>query len=283
MLPEAKNENLLYIPFASHHRKRYAVYVYSFPGAKLVGKLAQSYTPYGECVDVIGDIYFAEGSKVIEYAHGGTQPIKTLPNPKSSDSTFFSCAIDRETGNLAVVAQYDNGGAYILVYPNGSGSPEEYTGIGEMRYSEYCTYDTRGDLFVLGTNYQGYDAELEELLRGRSSFLKVHLQHNAVKIDYIAGIQWHNNRLVIAGSNPSVVRLAVNGSKRKRAVETSQTPLAGSSDIGEFWIQSNWIAVPNGITGTIGIYGYPNGRQIKTISSGSGFLGLASAVSVAPK
>jgi hypothetical protein len=45
MLPEAKNEALLYVSNV------YTITVYSYPKGKLVGTLSDFEKPYGECVD----------------------------------------------------------------------------------------------------------------------------------------------------------------------------------------------------------------------------------------
>jgi len=98
MLPEAKNEDLLYITNV------YTVTVYSYPGGKHVGTPKHFYRPESECADKNGDVFIADGA-IYEYAHGGKKPIETLdPAPLSAQG----CASDPTTGNLAVALNYGN-------------------------------------------------------------------------------------------------------------------------------------------------------------------------------
>jgi hypothetical protein len=56
---------------------------------------------------------------VVEYAHGGESPIKTL----GTDGPGVGCAIDPVTGNLAVVNFEAGKGSDIQVWENASGTP----------------------------------------------------------------------------------------------------------------------------------------------------------------
>ena len=55
------------------------VFVYDYPSGKQVGMLTGFDAPYGMCVDKKGDIYISNfyNGTVVEYAHGGTSPLKT--------------------------------------------------------------------------------------------------------------------------------------------------------------------------------------------------------------
>ena len=56
------------------------VFVYDFEKGTLVGQLTGFNSPYGQRVDTKGDIWITSfgASSVVEYAHGGSQPLKTL-------------------------------------------------------------------------------------------------------------------------------------------------------------------------------------------------------------
>lgn len=83
-LPEAKSEDLLYATDLEE-----GVFVYSYPGARLIGQLT-AYEPFGDCVDDSGNVYIAEAYGVEEYRHGGSEPIKTF-DPDGGFGDFASC------------------------------------------------------------------------------------------------------------------------------------------------------------------------------------------------
>ncbi len=120
--PEAKRRGLLYISDGS----TYDVYVYAYPGGKLVGTLTGFTEPAGECVDKVGDVFitsqtFSGTGTIYEYAHGGTQPIQTLNDAAGNPR---GCSVDRTTGNLAVsnFASLSGGGS-VSIYTNAQGTP----------------------------------------------------------------------------------------------------------------------------------------------------------------
>jgi hypothetical protein len=80
MLPEAKNEDLLYIAnIAGSSDYKGSITVYTYPQGKLVGEIKGFSRPNGLCLDKAGDVYVANfgAENIIEYAHGGT---KQLPS-----------------------------------------------------------------------------------------------------------------------------------------------------------------------------------------------------------
>ena len=97
MLPEVKNEDLLYISDGYHNQ----VYLYSFPKAKPVGTLVG--VSGVMCPDKDGNVWFANprADTIVKYAHGGTTPIATLKVPRGPKLSVFSCVVDPGSGNLA--------------------------------------------------------------------------------------------------------------------------------------------------------------------------------------
>ena len=92
MLPEAKSSDLLYVSgwcCYSHDD----IYVFSYPDGQLVGMLGNLDVPTGLCTDKLGDIYVAEQTPklILEYAHGGIKPIKTL----AGDDGAARCVLHR--------------------------------------------------------------------------------------------------------------------------------------------------------------------------------------------
>ena len=109
-----------------------------YQSRKLVGTLDGFSNPAGLCADTAGDVWITnEGEHdVIEYAHGGTQPIQTLDDGSEQPS---ACSVDKKTGNLAVLNADD-----VAVYPDASGSPTLYSG-GQV-YGDYALgYGAHGD------------------------------------------------------------------------------------------------------------------------------------------
>ncbi len=105
MLPEAKGDHLLYVSGPGTGK----AYVYSYPGAKLVGTLTGFVASLGVCTDKAGDVWIADDTggglrpgTMIEYAHGGTTPIATL----NDGDPPLNCSVDATTGNLAVASNY---------------------------------------------------------------------------------------------------------------------------------------------------------------------------------
>ena len=79
MAPDAKSHDLLYISDQGNQ----AVYVYSYPSAKLQGTLTGFTRPEGECVDKAGNVFIVDeaASVIFEYAHGGKSPDRDAERP----------------------------------------------------------------------------------------------------------------------------------------------------------------------------------------------------------
>ena len=87
MLPEAKRIKVLI--YASEGN----INVYDYDTAKQVGSLTGFNNPDGQCVDKRGDAFLTtnigSAGADLEYAHGGTSPIKTF----STDGGPLGCSI----------------------------------------------------------------------------------------------------------------------------------------------------------------------------------------------
>jgi hypothetical protein len=97
MKPGAKRMNkLLYI---SDQRSN-DVYVYEYSTGYLVGRLTGFYMPWGQCVDAVGNIWITDyqAQSVDEFAHGGTQVIKTMRTHGVPDSCSIDPTPPRQTG-----------------------------------------------------------------------------------------------------------------------------------------------------------------------------------------
>ena len=101
MAPGAKGHTLLYVSNYDGND----VFVYTYPGGKLVGTLTGFYGPDGVCADKKGDVWIVNdyetnsGENIVEYKHGGTTPIATVYDPAYVPT---NCSVNPINGDLAV-------------------------------------------------------------------------------------------------------------------------------------------------------------------------------------
>lgn len=169
-------KELLYI--SDHHTND--VYVYEYKTGRAVGKLTGFDSPYGQCVDANGDIWITNysGRTVVEYAHGGTSPLKKL----TTNGHSIGCSVAPQ-GDLTVAnITTPSGAGDLQVWKNASGSPSNYSN------PQYCYYlwppgdDSDGNVFV-ETNAAAYVCELyyggsQGLMQGNSVFGDYHATIN---------------------------------------------------------------------------------------------------------
>jgi hypothetical protein len=259
MLREATGETLLYASsdFGT-------VSVFGYPKGNLVGVLSGFDLADGECVDKAGNVFIADtgASDVVEYAHGGTNPINTLTDPGHEP---FSCAIDAATGNLAVT-NFDGGS--VAIYSNGAGTPTIYSlpGVAVM----FCGYDNDGNLFVDGRVTESHFA-LYELPHGSGTPTNINTNLNISP----GPIQWDGKHLALGygqNNNSVIYQISVSGSSATVVGSTSLNG-PGKFDIlngGEWWIYGDRVLVPYRKHGLkfdyIGFWRYPQGgRAFKKI------------------
>jgi hypothetical protein len=254
MAPEAKSEDLLYVSDDSGF-----IYVFSYPEGKLVGTLAGAYGPSGLCSDKAGHVFVAntQDANILEYAHGGKNPIATLADPGYYPN---GCAVDPTTGNLAV-ANYAStliGPGSVSVYSNGR-PPVTYT---DPVFNEYlfCGYDDKGNLYVDGVNAGTTQTELAKLPSGKTSFTNIRLKQ---RIGFPGAVQWDGTYVAIEDATTNIVyRLKVSGSA---GAVVGEIRFKGprSNLLVQFWIQGNAIIVPYGSQSRtvrmIGLWRYPAG------------------------
>ncbi len=159
------------------------VFMLSYPQGQVVGSIAQS--TQGMCSDTNGNVYLLYRNAAIEYAHGGTTPIKTLRIP---GATTYSCAVDPSSGDVAVTfycppCDYQD----LAIFPNGSGPPVRYSA--PAAYS--CTYDGQGDLFLAGGGSAG---AIVELPKGSQGFTTIGLTK---RIPSVGQIQWDGTDIAL--------------------------------------------------------------------------------------
>ena len=228
------------------------VYVYSYPDDRLISTLTGfNGDPEGLCADHAGNVFVTvQSGSIIEYAHGGTKPIKTL-----LDKYYpLACSVDPTTGNLAVANESGN----VSIYP-ATGPPTLYD---TKLIPEFCAYDPSGNLFVDSSGAPG--VRIEELPKGGNTFQSFNYggRNNGTP----AGLQWVHRHLAVGDASPyqrkccgRIFRLSVNGEQGKRVATTH---IRG--EILNFFVERS-AAIVTTYTHDVVIYDYPSGRLASTI------------------
>ncbi|MGC2633840.1 MAG: hypothetical protein WA215_06440 [Candidatus Cybelea sp.] len=222
MRAEAKSSDLLYVSNPGND----TVTVYGYQSRKLVGTLDGFSSPAGLCADTGGDVWITnEGEHdVIEYAHGGTQPVQTLDDGSEQPS---ACSVDKTTGNLAVL-NADN----VAVYPDASGSPALYTG-GEV-YGDYALgYGAHGDLLVDGGSYDNSKLIAFAQLPLDMTHLRQVVLSKTLQWAPPTFVQWDGQFWVVGAGTLDWFKITGNKGKLE-----GYSVLSSTSSIVQFWIAS---------------------------------------------
>jgi hypothetical protein len=237
MAKDARGNDLLYVVNDT------TVDVFSYPQGALEGQLTGLSHPFADCTDRHANVYisdFATGA-IAEYAHGGTEPIRTIW-PPSPGVALYSCAVDPKSGDLAVTSYGNEKGfdAYLAVYPNAMGPPKVYTDS-DFVYYGYCAYDNAGNLFVDGTYPHSYNnAILAELPRGGASLTTMSLDY---ALGWIAGVQWDGEYLAVGQAvTPQIFRYRISGSS---GTFVGSTNLSSAYFLSQFIINGKHTIVAN--------------------------------------
>jgi hypothetical protein len=268
--PEAKSRALLYVS----DPQTKDVYVYSYPQARLVGKLSGFGEPRSECADAAGDVFIADVATddVVEYAHGGTKPIAEL----SVSGHPEGCSVDPMHGSLAVSGGVNGIVLSVFRYSahNRWRAERTYTDS-SLHAAAFCGYDNRGNLFIDALNHRGKFV-LAELARGGASFATIAL---SAAIKRPGEIEWDGTDLAVgdAGTAPPVIdRFSISGNS---GTKVGSTTLGSAKGVAQFWIASAHVVGPDFEKDDVGFWSYPaGGSPTKTIG---GVYGYGAAVSVA--
>jgi hypothetical protein len=267
MAPNTSSQSLLYVTGACG-----GICVFSYPRGTLVGELADSNTPLGECVDKSGDVFVVDfggeggSAGIVEYAHGGTSPIATLSDPGYYPE---ACSIDPTSGNLAATNDSSGSGStgVVAIYAHAKGDPTDYADP-KISYMSFCGYDHEGNLFVDG-QYEGTFA-FGEMLKGSSSFKRIKLTQAP---GYSLNLQWAGKYIALASNSTVIYHVVVKGSKGTVVGTTLLNgPVSGGE--GQFWIQGNTVISPyESGTGPaeVGFWEYPTGGRVRKNIDGSEF------------
>jgi hypothetical protein len=160
----SKKSKLLYVSNYSDNE----VFVYDNLTGKQVGSLSGFSSPQGQCVDAKGDVYIANGGDgtVVEYAHGGSDPVQTF----TTSGDAFGCSVDAQN-DLAVTdflgTNYAAGS--ITVFPKGSTKGVTYSDATDCHYIWTAGYDNKGNLIAIAENDASETVTFCAVLKGSKS------------------------------------------------------------------------------------------------------------------
>jgi hypothetical protein len=254
MLPEANGQDLLYIS------DYYGVHMYSYPKGQYVGDIGAF--GYGLCSDRAGDVFVTDELvyQVYEYAHGGTERLKTLYD-NYIDFGPVDCAVDPTTGNLAVSSADSSD---VVVFTKAQEQPQVYyeSMFGATIDMYRCAYDNKGDLFVDQVAKNGHQY-IGELPKGATTFTNYLLDP---RIAHAGGIQFDGKHVAIEDQGSLIVyRLRFSGSN---AIVVDTTPLNGAKYLYQYWIRGKTLIGPDEY-GNVYFWQYPVGGS--PVSSIQGF------------
>src|ERR1700735_5910562 len=216
MLPEAKNEDLIYAPGGCG-----GTCVLSYPDGKLVGTLDSVYD--APCSDAQGNVYLPDGAQVLEFPHGGLSPIATFNVPPSENAYAYACAVDPMTKNLAVLFGQIGASTTVATFSGPSSTPAIYN---PNLLGAHCGYDDAGNLFVSG----GYAAPgVSELRYGSSQMSVMPIKGKITGL--IGQIQWDGTYMTLengANHNVHIARLQIGQSN---AQVIGRTAIKGAINI----------------------------------------------------
>jgi hypothetical protein len=244
--PQSTNGDLLYVSDDSTND----VYAFSYPSGKLALTLTGFEAPQGLCSDESGNVFITDekAPDIVEYAHGGTTPIKTF----HGSGRPSACWIDPTTGNLAVA----NVNGFVSIYKDARGHPTSYP---TRTSAIFCAYDKRGDLYVDELGRLSAGNQVQVLAKGESSFKTMDL-NKRLGDSSPAGIQWQGKDLVVAhggsghGCCGRVYRFIVDGLDGSHAGS-----FATNTDIANF-VTNGSTLIATTLTGEIEYYEWPSGK-----------------------
>lgn len=286
MLPEAKNQDLLYISDVTAQ----VVFIYAYrKGHKLVGMLTGFFNPEGLCVDKAGDVWVTNDTsegvhQITEYAHGSTTQMQNLNDP---DGRANGCSVDPKTGDLAVANFWGptEGTGNVAVWHNAAGNPVSYSNP-NIHWYYYCGYDDKGNLFVDGETEASVFG-LGEVVKGGHALKFIPINET---IYLPGGVMWDGKYLAV-GDQVAVKRNFYStiyqfDIKNHVGTEKGATELVqGGSQVAQFWLpgvgsgrkahEATRVIGPTQSGGTTLFWNYPaGGYPMQTISGESSPIGV---------
>ena len=197
MLREAKGDDLLYVNAVQPGAGGGKIFVYTYPGGKLVKHLGLSTTRLGLCSDTAGNVFVTIGGfegldpSVQEYAHGG-RLLATLSVP---GVWATSCSVDPTTGNLAVAS----GATDVYIYQNAQGEPVTYSS--GLANATNCAFDAAGNLFLVGLDYNRKSQLVEMPAGGSGNVQTIKLDRQITP----TAVQWDGADLAVGTTSANII------------------------------------------------------------------------------
>jgi hypothetical protein len=167
------------VVYATSYNNSVYVYDQTHNGKTPCGQITGVTNPQGLFVDKKANVWVAVSgncksqlSSVLEFAPGGSSPIKTLQDPAGSATDV---ALDNKSGTVYVTNFFDyaegcasgnNGG--VEVYANGSTTPTGTLSDPNMTYAFNDAVDSKGNLYVTYLDQSG-TGQIDEWLGGAGS------------------------------------------------------------------------------------------------------------------
>ncbi len=247
--PDLRKGALLYVS----NNAAAAVFVYSYPKGKFIGRLTGFTAPAGECVDGKGDVWVTDAgaSQIVEYEHGGKTPVVTL---QDAGQTPNGCAVDPKTGNLAVT-NYDStsfGPGSVSVYAKAEGDPTVYSDP-SIHFMLCAGYDNKGNLFVDGGNPSG-QFRFAELPHGKAAFKDITLD---APINSGGSVQWDGKNMTVADEGGDLGPAAIYQIAGSKTI--GSTVLQGTGVVFQSYIDGNIVVAPDYVNKAVKVFAYPDG------------------------
>jgi hypothetical protein len=234
-LPEAKNEDLLYVANYSN------VLMFTYPAGKLVGTINGFTANASECVDAESNVYVTnfKPPALYEYAHGATKRIgKFLPQRIGAGA----CAVDPTSGNIAA----SGNSSFVDIFKPGNKKPL-IVNDPKMFYNGACVYDNTGNLFVDGLRSPKGPALLAELPKGRNRFVNLKLD---AAIDDESLLVWDGRHLDVISylpnrahkNEPAIYQFEISGKDVKKV---GAARLLGADFVVDFSVYKEAVIVSN--------------------------------------
>ena len=244
----------------------------------LVGKLTGFNAPDGVCTDTSGNVWIANnrGQSIVEYAHGGTTPIKTLSDPGVYP---LGCAVNPRTGAIAVtnVFTMGSGQGSVAIYHKASGKPLILTDP-DIYDVYFCGFDAESNLYIDGLDTSG-SFEFAVLPRDRFKFKSIALGKT---IYWPGAIQWDGSHVVVGDQlYQDQVASAAYQTTGAGGQVVGTTVFSGAQDVVGFYIKDGSIVGPDANLNELGLYEYPAGGD-PTVLLRNVKAPYGAAISVAP-
>ena len=238
------------------------VSVYSYPSLKLVQTISGLIEPNGLCVNQkTGAIWVAvsgSASQIVEFAHGGTKPIRTL-QAGEDDAVVNSCSVDPTSGDIAIANAATDDPGDVVIFDARTGKSTTYFDKHIFSY-EFVGYGASGNLFVDGSS-RDERFRLDELPSHGKKLIDIPWQGPTIKSP--GNVDFDGTDVTVGDSQKAFIYQTTGG----KVLGT--TALGGACFVNQYFIDGDRVIVPNSCSNgsTVSIYRYPaGGTPIKTIS-----------------